>query len=460
MARASVAVSTILAIVMLIIAALASTLILYGWSMELSTILPKGSREYAKLVITEHVTGSSILTLYIKNVGGSLAVIDKVYLEGPKDVFYELEIASIQGTGVEGELWGGDVWRVDASSLTLRKARDGKVLYDVFTSRDPSTWNDSYVDHNNDWGHVYYDPDGLKLLSRSAGGWAVRGFISQGKIIDLGDLPIVVEVDLQKTYYNVPDGDAAASPFAACLYLSSSKKRNPYYATPWFAAKLYPRGSPTDRTEAQLVTRDSNRIVTYKTLYTWYSSPNSQPRGIFLLVFNETNRVYYYFWRNTRSGSPYAVGSWSSPGLTQVFSSSPLYVYLTIDNKVKVSSRKVHVRYLQVYRGTSIVVNGLKPGWTVQLYDENDQLIKEVLASSNSVEIDLLDYVVEYGMPFKGYIKVVTCDMEEIRSYGGAAIAPGETKPVTLSIKGVPHGVYTLKVVAKDGALTVMPVKI
>ncbi len=56
------------------------------------------------------------------------------------------------------------------------------------------------------------------------------GVITQGKYIDLQGLPIIIEVDLEKTSYNVPDGNAAASPFSARLYLSSVKNNNPYYA--------------------------------------------------------------------------------------------------------------------------------------------------------------------------------------------------------------------------------------
>jgi len=65
---------------------------------------------------------------------------------------------------------GGDVWVVDKENLNVVLSQSGKILYDNFTSRDLTIWDDSYVNYNNYWSAVYYDLDGLKLLSRSDDG--------------------------------------------------------------------------------------------------------------------------------------------------------------------------------------------------------------------------------------------------------------------------------------------------
>ena len=445
------AVSSITAIVLLIIATVAIASLLYIWSTGyLSTQTSQIGKPPTTIVIDEGNVAGSTLTLYIRNMGSTSVTVKDFYLISTSGKVIKLEpaIASIKPS--EG-IWGGDVWVVKPNTLELVRTVKGLIVNDKFSDPNPAVWDDAYVDYNNAWSHIYYDPDGLKLLSISDDDWAVRGLITMSQIINLQNLPVVIEVDLQKTNYNVPYGDAAGSPFAACLYLSPNKNPNPYYATPWFAAKLYPRAYPS-RTEAQLVTRSAR--VELKTLYTWYSAPNTQPRGIFLLIFNETNKVYYYFWRDSRTGKPYASGSWASTGLSQVFSSGQLYVYLTIDNTVTESSRKVHVRYIQVYRGTELTVKGLQPGWVVQLIKDSE-VVAEKVATGNSVTFDLLDIIIDKGMPIDA-IKVITYEKEG----GGWTIEPGEVKAVKLDISNVPPGLYTVKAVAEDGSIAVYHVKI
>ena len=254
---------------------------------------------------------------------------------------------------------------------------------------------------------------------------------------------------MEKTSYNVPGGDAAGSPFAACMYMTSSKNTNPYFATPWFAVKLYPRAYPS-RTEAQLVTRDEAGIISTRVLYTWYSAPNIEPRGIFLLVLNSTSEVYYYFWSNDRASAPYARGSWTSTGLTQVLGEK-VYIYLTINNTVTVSSRKVHVRYIQVYKGSSITVENVASGWTVEVTDNGGTPLYSSIAEGTSVSFNILDYIIDNDMPLEGHVVVRTCNVTEFNTYGGWRISPGETKAITVSISGVPSGEYRVKVVTKNG---------
>ncbi len=446
------AIAPIISILLLIVIAIASAIVVYGFITgslaEYTPSKPQGI--YKKIVIEGYTRQGNLLTIYVRNVGSASVTVSSVYLDTPqKGQAIKLPFAVFQSST---EIWGGDIWQLNYNNFKIELKQPGKILYDTFTSEDPSTWDDEYINYNNEWNRVYYDPNGLKLLSESDDGWAVRGLITIDKIIDLREVPIVIEVDLQKTSYNVPNGDAAASPFAACLYLSSSKNQNPYYATPWFAVKLYPRSFPY-RTEAQLVTRNSGGTIKTKILYTWSSARDTQPRGVFLLVFNESNKVYYYFWSDSRSGDPYTSGSWSSTGLEQVFNDGMHYIYLTIDNRVTVSSRKVHVRYLQIYRGTSISIVNLKKDWFVKVVEEDNpsEVIFEGAANSTALQVDLLNYIIDSGMPLRGSILVFTYDPQEVEKYGGIVVPPGEVKSISLSLSSDFHGVYVLTLVDVSG---------
>ena len=257
-------ISPVIAILLLILIAIAASVAVYVY---ISTFVSRETVTTGKGIISlsldAYKVNGKLLTLYVRNLGTRDSIVNSIYLISADGKVYEVSYAKItSGT----EIWGGDVWVVDRENLNIVLSQSGKILHDTFVGRDSTMWDDSYVNYNNNWSAVYYDPDGLKLLSKSAGGWAVRGLISNQKIVNLGELPAVIEVDLQKTSYNVPNEDAAGSPFAACLYLSSEKKKNPYFATPWFAAKLYPRAYPS-RTEAQLVTRSQAGVETQNIVY-------------------------------------------------------------------------------------------------------------------------------------------------------------------------------------------------
>ncbi|RLE98180.1 MAG: hypothetical protein DRJ63_08100, partial [Thermoprotei archaeon] len=270
------AVSGVLAVLILIVIVVVAGLLTYLWVIGyIPRRYERNSREIIKIEGVK-IEGS-VAYIYVRNLGTQEVVVSSVYLTDNNGIVkYQLSLPVFKsGT----EIWGGDVWAVRYTDLKVVRIKSGKITYDRFTAPNPGTWDDSYVDYNNAEDAVYYDPDGLKLLSRSNGGWAVRGLITTSTIIDLIDpesYPVVIEVDLQKTNYNVPAGDAAGSPFAACMYISYSKRTNPYFATPWFAAKLYYRSFPS-RTEAQLVSRSASGVLQIKTLYTWYSAPNTQP---------------------------------------------------------------------------------------------------------------------------------------------------------------------------------------
>lgn len=441
-------VSILLLIVIVVVAAVVAYGLIMGFIPQVAPSTPESTEK--RFVLEGYSRNGRLLTLYVRNVGESTVIVSSIYIDTlQRSGAEKLDFAKIESST---EIWGGDIWTVNPNNLRVERTVEGKILYDDFTSQDPTTWDDDYVDSNNDWSNVYYDSDGLKLLSDSSGGWAARGLITQSKIINLQQLPVVIEVDLQKTNYNIPwwfDYDAAGSPFAACLYLSAFKNSNPYFANPWFAVKLYPRAFPS-RTEAQLVARDSSGINRWEVLDTFYSSPNSQPRGIFLLVFNESDKVYCYYWRNSRSGLPDNTSVWTSTGLSEVFSSGDLYVYVTIDNTVTYT-RKVHVRYLEIYRGTEITVEGLSSGWVVQLNDSSGTIF-EGKATGGSLTIDLLGYILERGMPItNGKITVFTYDPDELEAYGGIVIPPKTVKPIVVDV-GSRNGYYVISIVDKSGA--------
>jgi len=289
------AVSPVIAILLSIAIAISIGILVYAWITGYIGIITKTQTGVENLIIESYYKEGNLLTAYVRNVGGVDAIINSTYLVD--NGVYQLQPAIIT-TGTE--IWPGGTWKINKQQVRVELETEGKIRYDIGDSfNDSSFWNDDYVDYNNYWDAIYYDPEGLKLLSRSNGGWAVRGLISNDKVIDLSKR-IVIEVDLQKTNYNVPGGDAAASPFAACLYISPNKNsKNPFDNAPWFAVKLYPKGWPiTDRTVAQVVTRDTSNSIKYEDLDTWYSAPNTQPRGIFLLIFDPDNdRAEYYFWK-------------------------------------------------------------------------------------------------------------------------------------------------------------------
>ena len=130
---------------------------------------------------------------------------------------------------------------------------------------------------------------------------------------------------------------------------------------------------------------------------------------------------------------------------------------VTIDNRVHVDLRKAHVRYLQIYKGTKVKVEGLSPGWTVQITDSNWNVIEvdgyklEAVAKGDSVEIELLPYILKYGMPLNGHIKVITGDISSFEKNGGWLIPVSELRAITVSLEGVSSGRCKVKIVTLHG---------
>ncbi len=143
-----------------------------------------------------------------------------------------------------------------------------------------------------------------------------------------------------------------------------------------------------------------------------------------------------------------------------MFSQGKQFIYLTIDNKVTTSSRKVHVNYIKVYNGTEITIRGLEKGWVIELYDKNNKLLYSKTAEDSTVKLNILDYIIENGMPLKGYITIKMYNTTELEKYGGFRLKPGEIKVILLSIKDIPPGEYTIKTVTKRGAVDTYKIRI
>ncbi len=453
------AISSVLAVTLLILVSIAVGVVVYVFIFNYVTREPQVSPSIIKIEAYER--HGRLLKLYVSNEGDGIATIDRIYYEDGRKAI-PLQYATFTTASASAELWGGDTWTVDPLTLTVKRVSEGKILSDNFTIKNTTIWDYDYINHNNAWSAIYNDNDGLKILSKSNGGWAVRGIASNNPI-DLSGNTVII-VDMMKTNYHVPYGDAAGSPFAACMYLtindphSDQSYKDPYYNAPWFALKLYPTSYGT---VAQLVVRDSSGTVSYQDIYTWYSGSVSQPRVRAILIFNESDKVYYYMWLyDGNTLKDFRVGSFSNAVVTQLKNAGQAYLHLTIDNRVTTSSRKVHVRYIRVSRSSELRINGVEPGWLVNVTDTVTGYSEVVTATSTSVTIDLLPFIVKnvkndgMGLPIKGSIKVLTTGGD-----AGITINPHRVRELILALPPNTSQIFTIKITTKDGGITSLTIR-
>ncbi|RLF09036.1 MAG: hypothetical protein DRJ62_07405, partial [Thermoprotei archaeon] len=168
-------VSILLLIVIVVVAAVVAYGLIMGFIPQVAPSTPESTEK--RFVLEGYSRNGRLLTLYVRNVGESTVIVSSIYIDTlQRSGAEKLDFAKIESST---EIWGGDIWIVNPNNLRVERTVEGKILYDDFTSQDPTTWDDDYVDSNNDWSNVYYDSDGLKLLSDSSGGWAARGLITQ-----------------------------------------------------------------------------------------------------------------------------------------------------------------------------------------------------------------------------------------------------------------------------------------
>ncbi|RLE90982.1 MAG: hypothetical protein DRN04_13890 [Thermoprotei archaeon] len=171
-------VSPVTALLMLIFITVGVSVIVYAWVAGYVSSYEIQPTVFEEIKVEAYKVNGKLLTIYVRNIGDASVIVNSVYSISPTGITYSLSPAVLSsGT----EIWGGDVWTVDTENLQVTKPSPELLLHDTFTTSNPSVWDDSYVDYNNDRDRVYYDPDGLKLLSESADGWAVRGLITAEK---------------------------------------------------------------------------------------------------------------------------------------------------------------------------------------------------------------------------------------------------------------------------------------
>ncbi len=166
--------SPVVTALLLIIIILSGSMIIYSWLMKYSSSFNENTVLPEMIKIESVDVDGKLLTLYVRNIGENDILIDSLYLISREGVVKKLDVKTGLSSSIT-EIWGGDTWRVHKETFVITLESTGKILYDTFTSSNPAIWNKDYVDHNNAWSSIYYDPDGLKLLSQSNGGWAVRG---------------------------------------------------------------------------------------------------------------------------------------------------------------------------------------------------------------------------------------------------------------------------------------------
>ena len=326
----------------------------------------------------------------------------------------EIEIASTSG---EVEVWGGDTWEVSSNSVV--RTSEGLILYDDFRSFNGVVWSKRHNSYASKYSVTVSNNYLIaKVKSSQSRKWAVAGISSKNPI----NLPsnYVIEVEIFK-YGRAYWG------YAVSMYLaSSSSNSNPYFNTPWFAIKLYPRGS---RTYAQLVYRGTS--LTYRDLR-WFSG-STYPH-IHVLAKVSRGKATVWLWAGTRSSSPVINGrSYSIPTL-----SGSKYVFLVTENPTTYYDEG-RFGYVKIYRSTSFTIRGLQRGWWVELR-VGDQVCK-VMADGNELTIDSLnppsqcrflrDEYLRHGYPIRTGIRVfryssTVLKVEDLYPGWNVTIAKGE----------------------------------
>ena len=306
--------------------------------------------------------------------------------------------------------------------------RSGLILYDDFDTLNRDLWIEA--SHEAAYKRLDIENSYLKIEIRKRFGvkWATYGLFTTRTI----GIPenYVVEVELWKRGY-------ARRYYAVCLYLmSTNESANPYYNTPWFAIKLYPRRGVT---YAQVVYRDKDGNIYWKDLYSWfYGYPHAHIVAMVRNSYVET----VLLWVGDRDGDPERI-----PDLNFQAISGDLYIALTVDTTETWVSRG-WIGYVKIYRDTAFTLEGLQPGKTYVLRGASGSC--EITPQSTKVVVDpldppsgcewLRDEFYRHGYPIK----------LEIESDVFRIVGPRSVKPIGLEIR-LPSGVYSVEVVSREG---------
>ena len=413
----------ILLLLVIVVAGVGMWLWFTGFTTQSTSISPvlSGSLKVEAVSAT-----SSKLYIYVRNVGGVSLTLDKVYVWDSRGVL----IAVYNATTLSLLVWGGDVW--DVSGLA-RLVERGLILYDDFdgNSLDTSLWEKREYNATNT--RLSVDNGYLQItVSKREGNWSTYGVFTRS-FVSLPD-SYVFEVELWKR-------GRAFWYYAVCFYImSTNTSDNPYYNTPWFAAKLYPRKKDgTVYTSAQLVYRDGGQIQ-FKDLWSWQG--NEWPHAHMVVIVGEENTVRVLLWDHTRGGKPDLDKTLSFPVLQ-----GDKYLALTVDNPTTFPDEG-WFGYVKVYKNTSFTLVGLKPGAEYVLAGSKGECT--ITASTTTLVVDplsppsgcewLQEEYYEHGYPME-----ITLSSEEF-----GKVEPYELKTLTFEAN-LPPGAYTLQITTREG---------
>jgi len=372
-------------------------------------------------------TLNSNLYIYVRNVGYVPLTLDKVYVWDSRGNL----VAVYNATTLSLLVWGGDVWNV---SGTVRLVERGLILYDDFDGNSLNTnlWevraNEYARETRLSVGNSYLK---VAVASKERGKWATYGVFTRSPI----SLPdsYVFEVELWKK-------GRAYWYYAVCLYIMSTNVNdNPYYNTPWFAAKLYPRGRST---VAQLAYRDDNQ-TRFRNLWFWRG--NEEPHVHMVVIVGRGYAARVLLWDSSRTSSPNLDTTLSFQALW-----GNVYLALTVDNPTTFLDEG-WFGYVKIYKNTSFTLTGLKPGAKYKLAGSKGECT--ITVNTTVLTVDplnpptgcewLQEEYFEHGYPMK--IKI------DSKVFG--RIEPQELKTVVLEVN-LPPGTYTLKITTREGIST------
>jgi len=301
-----IAMNTVGALLLLLIVVVMGALLWFWYGATVSHTLPTPPQSLARGLKVEAISFTdSKLVIYVRNLGDTPTAIDKVYIRLGGNTI------AVHSVGVYTlTVWGGDVW--DLSTALPQLVKSGLILYDDFDTLNRDLWIDVSSDEAvNTWLEVEDSYLKINVSSRELYRWATYGLFTT-KTISIPE-SYVVEVELWK------QGDATRY-YAVCLYLmSTNENANPYYNTPWFAIKLYPRRGVT---YAQVVYRDGG--TRWRDLYSWYSG---YPHAHIVAVVRNGYVETVLLWDGDRYGDPTRVVT----DLDFQAISGDLYIALTVD---------------------------------------------------------------------------------------------------------------------------------
>lgn len=410
------------ALLLLLIVVIAGALLWLWYGATISRHIPTSPQSVVGGLKIEAASFiDSTLVIYVRNLGDVPTVVDRVYIRLGGNTVAVYSVGTFTLT-----VWGGDVW--DLSSALPKLVKSGLILYDDFDTLNRDLWIDVSSDEAvNTWLGVEDSYLKIEVSSKAQRRWATYGLFTTRTI----DIPknYVVEVELWK------QGDATRY-YAVCLYLmSTNKSTNPYYNTPWFAIKLYPRRGVT---YAQVVYREER--TRFRNLYSWYSG---YPHAHIVAMVRNGYVETVLLWDGDRYGDPTRVVT----DLDFQAISGDLYIALTVDTtETRVCSG--WIGYVKIYRDTAFTLEGLQPGKTYVLRGSSGSC--KITPQSTKMVIDpldppsgcewLRDEFYRHGYPIE----------LEIESDVFRVIKPRSVKPIGLKIE-LPPGVYSVEVVSREG---------